>query len=137
MPFTLAIQTPTRPVFDGEVESIVAPGSEGYLGVLAHHAPLITGLQAGHLEVRMPDGQTRTYFVSGGFLEVSHNRAIVLADSLEAIEELDAERARGALDEARRERATAATSDVAVAEQRLALARARLRAAKRQRGESY
>lgn len=81
--FTLSILTPERAVFDGTVEYVEVPGSEGYLGVLAHHAALVTGMQEGTLTVRQ-DGRDTTYRVSGGFFEVSHNRATVLADSVEA-----------------------------------------------------
>jgi F-type H+-transporting ATPase subunit epsilon len=83
--FTFRLVTPQRVVFEGPVLSIQAPGSEGYLGVLAHHAPLITALKAGRLEMRDPSGRVSAYHVGGGFLEVSNNRASVLADSAEPI----------------------------------------------------
>jgi F-type H+-transporting ATPase subunit epsilon len=134
--FTLEILTPSRQEFTGKVTSLVAPGIAGYLGVLAHHAPLITPLAAGNLEVRLPAGETLLFFLSGGFLEVSRNRAIVLADALEPAKEIDpaaAEAAVRAAREARRE----ATAPPAVerAELELSQARARLRAARKQRGE--
>ena len=77
-----------------------APGSEGYLGVLAHHAPLITALRPGRIEVRLVTGETRTFAVSGGFLEVSGNCATVLADTAEAAGEIDRPRAETALQRA-------------------------------------
>lgn len=83
--FTFRLVTPQRIVFEGPVVSIQAPGSEGYLGVLAHHAPLITALQSGRLEMRDDSGRVTAYAVSGGFLEVSNNRASVLADSAEPV----------------------------------------------------
>jgi F-type H+-transporting ATPase subunit epsilon len=83
--FTFRLVTPQRVVFEGPVLSIQAPGSEGYLGVLAHHAPLITALREGRLEMRDPSGRVSAYHVGGGFLEVSNNRASVLADSAEPI----------------------------------------------------
>ena len=83
--FTFRLVTPQRIVFEGPVLSIQAPGSEGYLGVLAHHAPLITTLKDGKLEKRDPSGRVTAYHVGGGFLEVSNNRASVLADSAELI----------------------------------------------------
>jgi F-type H+-transporting ATPase subunit epsilon len=81
--FTFRLVTPQRIVFEGPVLSIQAPGSEGYLGVLAHHAPLITALKEGRLEMRDPSGRVTAYHVGGGFLEVSNNVASVLADSAE------------------------------------------------------
>ncbi|HTK32444.1 MAG TPA: ATP synthase F1 subunit epsilon [Candidatus Saccharimonadaceae bacterium] len=80
--FQLAILTPERAVFEGTVEYVQVPGSEGYLGVLAHHAALVTGLAEGRLTVRRPGGADEAVEVSGGFFEVSNNRATVLADSV-------------------------------------------------------
>ena len=79
--FTLRLVTPQKLLLEAEVMSIQVPGSEGYLGVLAHHAPLITALQEGKLTVKDPSGHATSYHVTGGFLEVSDNRATVLADS--------------------------------------------------------
>ena len=82
IPFQLAILTPERAVFEGAVEYVQVPGSEGYLGVLAHHAALVTALADGTLTVRRPGGADEAVTVSGGFFEVSNNRATVLADSV-------------------------------------------------------
>jgi F-type H+-transporting ATPase subunit epsilon len=78
--FDLSILTPERAVFVGKVEYVQVPGSEGYLGVLAHHAALVTELASGTLTVREPGGDERQWQVSGGFFEVADNRATVLAD---------------------------------------------------------
>ncbi len=80
--FKLSILTPEQAVFEGEVEYVEAPGSEGYFGVLAHHAAMVTTLGKGLLKVRGTDGQTQSWPVSGGFFEVSDNKATVLADSV-------------------------------------------------------
>lgn len=80
--FQLSILTPEKTVFEGTVEYVEAPGSEGYFGVLANHAALVTGLASGTLKVRGADGQVQTWPVSGGFFEVSHNKATVLADAI-------------------------------------------------------
>jgi len=133
MPFHLAIQTPTQSVFAGDVESIVAPGIDGSFGVLRDHAPFITALAAGEIELRLPDGATRRYFVTGGFVEISKNRVIILGDSLEPVDAVDVEEAAALLAGARAE----VHVDAALAEQRVAAARARLRAARRQRGETF
>jgi len=81
--FHLAILTPEKTVFEGEVEYVQVPGTEGYLGVLAHHAALVTALAQGQLTVRVPGGDETRWPVSGGFFEVSNNRATVLADAVE------------------------------------------------------
>lgn len=82
--FQLSILTPEKAVFEGEVEYVEAPGSEGYFGVLANHAALVTALASGTLKVRLADGNEERWTVSGGFFEVSSNKATVLADSVGA-----------------------------------------------------
>src|SRR5262245_6808070 len=98
--FTFRLVTPQRLVLETAVVSLQAPGSEGYLGVLAHHAPLITSLRPGRLEVRDPSGKRTSFAVSGGFLEVSGNRATVLADSAESAGEIGVARARSSMERA-------------------------------------
>lgn len=75
--------TPNRTAFDGEVVSVTAPGGAGYLGILAHHAPLITTLLAGELTIRTKDGESRRYRVGKGLLKVAANEAVVLTESVE------------------------------------------------------
>lgn len=84
-PFELSLLTPEQSVFEGAVEYVEVPGSEGYLGVLAHHAALVTALAPGTLTVRKAGGEEQKWRVSGGFFEVSNNRATVLADSVGAV----------------------------------------------------
>ena len=78
--FQLSILTPERSVFEGAVEYLQVPGSQGYLGVRAHHAGLVTALAQGARTVRKAGGAEERWQVSGGFFEVSNNRATVLAD---------------------------------------------------------
>jgi F-type H+-transporting ATPase subunit epsilon len=80
--FLLSILTPEATVFEGPVEYVEVPGSQGYFGVLAHHAPLVSGLASGTLVVRKAGGAVEQLQVSGGFFEVSNNKATVLADSV-------------------------------------------------------
>jgi len=96
-PFTFRLVTPQRLLLEAPIVSLEAPGSEGYLGILAHHAPLITPLRPGRLDVRDVAGHASSYSVSGGFLEVSANRATVLADTAERIDEIDRARAEASL----------------------------------------
>jgi F-type H+-transporting ATPase subunit epsilon len=91
----LDIVTAERIVYSEEVDSVIAPGAEGQLGILPHHAPLMTILQAGELVVRRGNEED-TLAISGGFLEVRPDRVIVLADSAERAEEIDIERAEAA-----------------------------------------
>ena len=96
--FRLSIVTPEKIVFDGEIASLIVPGTEGYLGVLSHHAPLITALQTGKIEFRDASDKLHVFAVSGGFIEVSHNQATLLADTAEHSDEINVERAQTAFD---------------------------------------
>ena len=91
----LDIVTAERVVYSEDVDMVVAPGVEGQLGILPHHAPLMTTLQAGELQVRK--GKEEFFLaVSGGFLEVRPDRVIVLADAAERATEIDVARAEEA-----------------------------------------
>jgi F-type H+-transporting ATPase subunit epsilon len=128
--FHLSVLTPQRSVLEAEVVSIIAPGSAGYLGVLAHHAPLVTALIPGKLTVKDASGEETIYAISGGFLEVSDNRATVLADALEAAADIDVERARRSRDRSRRRlQERGPEVDVARAERALRRAENRLKVA--------
>jgi F-type H+-transporting ATPase subunit epsilon len=89
--FELRIITPERIVFSGTVTSLIAPGELGYLGVLAHHAPLITTLKQGRITVKR-NGEEQHFSISSGILEVSRNVATILTEQLTT----DAETARNA-----------------------------------------
>ena len=91
----LDIVTAERVVYSEEVDAVIAPGVEGQLGILPHHAPLMTMLQAGELVARK-GGQEEIMAISGGFLEVRPDRVIVLADSAERAEEINTARAEAA-----------------------------------------
>jgi F-type H+-transporting ATPase subunit epsilon len=91
----LDIVTAERTVYSEDVDIVIAPGVEGQLGILPHHAPLMTILQAGELIVRK-GGQEDSLAISGGFLEVRPDRVIILADSAERAEEIDVARAEAA-----------------------------------------
>ncbi len=80
--FDLSILTPEQTVYEGKVEYVQVPGSEGYLGVLAGHAPLVTALASGFLTARLPGGDEKLWRVSGGFFEVADDHATVLADEV-------------------------------------------------------
>ncbi len=95
-PFHLSVLTPEKQIFDADVTYLEAPGMDGYLGVLAHHAPLITALVPGKLVLRDLHNMDKAYAISGGFLEVSNNDAVILADAMESLDEIDLGRAQSA-----------------------------------------
>lgn len=94
--FRLEIVSAERSVFADDVDSLTAPGVEGQLTVLPHHAPLLTQLQPGEITVRK-GGQETVMVVTGGFLEVLGNKAVILADAAERAEEIDVDRAETAM----------------------------------------
>ncbi len=95
MPTRLDIVTAERLVYSEEVDMVVAPGIEGELGILPHHAPLLTVLKPGELRIKK-GGEEVSMAISGGFLEVFPNKVIVLADTAERAEEIDQARAEAA-----------------------------------------
>jgi F-type H+-transporting ATPase subunit epsilon len=122
--FKLSVVTPEHPVIDQDARSIIAPGSEGYLGIMTDHAPLITALIPGKLSVTDQSNHETFYAISGGFLEVSHNLVTILADAIEPIEKIDVDRAKEAEKRARERLAHRADSDIDVVRAETALARA-------------
>ena len=127
----LDIVTAERVVYSEDVDAVIAPGVEGQLGILPHHAPLMTTLQAGELVVRR-GGVEDSLAISGGFLEVRPDRVIVLADSAERAEEIDTERAQAAKKRAEeRLAARQAGVDEAMVEAALQRAMARLTVAEK------
>ena len=106
----LEIITAEQQVFNDEVELLVAPGIEGQLGILPHHAPLMTALQPGEILIRK-DGNDTFLVVTGGFMEVMGNKVTILADACERSEEIDEQRAQEAVDRAR-ERIDSQASDM-------------------------
>lgn len=96
----LTVVTPVKVFYEDEVSSLTAPGEDGYLGILANHAPLITALKPGLLTIRDSLDTIVELAVSDGFLEVSQNRATILASAVEYVTEIDLERAKAALDRA-------------------------------------
>ena len=132
-PMRLEIITAEREVYSDDVDILVAPGTEGELGILPHHSPLMTALQPGELRLRK-DGEDVYMAVSGGFMEVMDNKVTILADAAERSDEIDEARVQDAIRRAE-ERIQNRESDMDLERAVAALRRsqARLRVAQRRR----
>ncbi|MDK2902098.1 MAG: F-type H+-transporting ATPase subunit epsilon [Clostridiales bacterium] len=98
--FHLDIVSPDREFFDGDVEEIIFPvsngyASDGYMGVLANHEPMVCPIGIGVLRIKQ-SGQWKDAAISGGFIEIRPQRVTVLSDTVEWPEDIDARRAEAA-----------------------------------------
>lgn len=91
----IAVVTGEREIYRGEAEEVVVPGVEGEMGILPHHAALLTALKPGEMRIKL-GGAEDDLFVSGGFMEVYNNTVTVLADAAEHAEDIDISRAEEA-----------------------------------------
>src|SRR5450759_2638460 len=90
MPLHLQIVTPEKKAFEGDVDEVTVPASEGELGILPHHAPLISLLGQGVLRLKQ-GGQEQEFAIFGGFLQVRPDRVVVLAETADLSSEIDLE----------------------------------------------
>jgi F-type H+-transporting ATPase subunit epsilon len=134
MPLLLEIVTPERLAYSGEVDMVLVPGVDGELGILPHHAPLVSLLGLGELRLRRGQDE-ESFAIVGGFLQVRPDKVVVMAETADLDSEIDIERAR----EARREAERALESgfhegaDLAAARAQLQQALLRVRVAERRR----
>jgi F-type H+-transporting ATPase subunit epsilon len=136
MPLQLEIVTPERLAYSDEVDSVVLPGAEGEIGVLPHHAPLVSTLGVGELRIRK-GGAEESFAIVGGFLQVRPDKVVVMAETADLASDIDLERAQ----EARREAERALESgfkegvDLSAARAQLQQALLRIRVAERRHRE--
>ena len=126
--FLLSIVTPEKIFYEEKASSVIAPGIEGYLGILTDHAPLITALVPGKITVKNSSDAETVMAVSGGFLEVLKNKVVILADTVEFAKDIDSERAKKALERAR-QRLKSREKDIDIPRAIAALKRAQNRVA--------
>jgi F-type H+-transporting ATPase subunit epsilon len=136
MPLLLEIVTPERQVFSDQVDSVVVPGSLGELGVLPHHAPLVSTLGVGELRIRK-GGSEEFFAIVGGFLQVRPDKVVVMAETADIASEIDVAKAEEARREAERalEGGYQEGADLAAARAALQQALLRIRVAERRRRE--
>lgn len=124
----LEIVTPEKKVLDAEVEAVTIPTASGEAGLLTNHAPIVSALKPGILTYTIK-GSIEKLVVSGGFVEMNHNKVSVLTDSAESAEEIDVDAARSDREAAERELAANASSAIELTEvtrEQLDIANARL-----------
>lgn len=131
----IEVVTVDRVVYEeDDVDMVIAPGSDGTLGILPRHAAIVSSLAMGEMRVQKA-GMEESLVVFGGFLEVAHNQVRVLADTAERAADIDIARAQAARDRAEaRLVERAATIDFARAEIALRRSLIRLRVSQRWRG---
>jgi F-type H+-transporting ATPase subunit epsilon len=136
MPILLEIVTPERLAYSGEVDSVQVPGSEGEMGILPHHAPLVSMLGIGELLIRTGGGE-EVFAIAGGFVQVRPDKVVVMAETADMASEIDLERAQEARREAERAIETGyhEPADLAVARAQLQQALLRIRVAERRHRE--
>ncbi|MBV8878528.1 MAG: F0F1 ATP synthase subunit epsilon [Planctomycetaceae bacterium] len=123
--FKTEIVTPEKVVFSEEIESLVIPAERGYLGVLAGHAPLLCTLQPGEIKIKGDRGEIH-YSTSGGFMEVTPGKAVLLTESAEEAAAIDVKRAEESKKRAE-ERLAAPAKDIDKDRAKAALERAQNR----------
>lgn len=126
MSLLLEIVTPERLAYSDEVDAVVLPGSEGELGVLPHHAPLISTLGVGELRIRK-GGEEESFAIVGGFLQVRPDKVVVMAETADMASEIDLEKAEEARREAERALETGFHEGADLSAARAALQQALLR----------
>jgi F-type H+-transporting ATPase subunit epsilon len=136
MPLQLDIVTPERLAYSDEVDEVIAPGSQGELGILPHHAPLLTTLGVGELRIKK-GGAEEAFAIVGGFLQVRPDRVVVMAETADMASEIDLERAQAARREAEKtlEAGFVEPADLAIARAALQRALLHIRVAERRRRE--
>ena len=134
MPLRLEVITPERVVYTDDVDMVIAPATDGYVGILPHHAPLLTTLGPGEFRVKK-GGVEEVLAVFGGFMDVRGDRVVVLTEDAEHAEEIDAKQAQDARDRAQQELQAGPMSAADEARARASLQRAlvRIRVSERRR----
>ena len=99
-PFKFELVSPERLLVSADVEQVLVPGAEGDMTVFAKHAPVLTTLRPGLLDIGFPGGKNQRFFIRGGFAEVNPAGLTVLAETAIDLEELKAEQLAQAIKDA-------------------------------------
>lgn len=129
MALQLELVTPEKLIFSAPANLVEVPGSEGDMGILEGHAPLISQLRAGVVEIVANDNKAKKVFVAGGFVEVTPERCTILAEEAALVSEIKADEVKTRLADAKRDYDHAKDESAKVAaEKRVAIAEAMVEA---------
>ena len=120
--FTLEIVTPDRKFFEGEVEMVIVRGTEGDIGILKNHTPLVTPLSIGKIRIKQ-NGEFREAAIAGGYVGITKDKTTVITDAAEWPEEIDVKRAEEAKKRAE-QRLKSSKSEIDIVRARIALRKA-------------
>src|SRR5437763_7851624 len=125
-PYPVEVITPDGVAFAGDAERLIVPGAAGELGIFANHAPLVSLLRPGETRLTDAEGAVRRYATDDGYLQVRHNRALVLVGEAVPVDSIDRAAATRRLEEAQAalQRAEQGDGDVFAARREVGFAEA-------------
>jgi len=116
--------TPSKQIYSGDAKSVTVPGTLGGFQVLYNHAPILSSFEIGSVKIVEPDDKATLYATGGGTVEVLNNKVLILAESFEAPDDIDIDRAKKALERAKERLAKRQQADIDTARAEAALKRA-------------
>ena len=129
--FKVSVVTQVRKVLDAEAGYLRVRTSEGDLGVLPNHAPFVSELRYGKMEIESPEKDKRDkYFLTGGFLEISNNMATIIADEIFALDEIDVEAENNLIEELKKDLEKAEAQEKEKIQKRIKISQAKIEAKK-------
>ena len=127
----VSVVTQVRKVLDAEAGYLRVRTSEGDLGVLPNHAPFVSELGYGKMEIESPEKDKRDkYFLTGGFLEISNNMATIIADEIFTLDEIDVEAENNLIEELKKDLEKAETQEKEKIQKRIKISQAKIEAKK-------
>ena len=129
--FKVSVVTQVRKVLDAEAGYLRVRTSEGDLGVLPNHAPFVSELGYGKMEIESPEKDKRDkYFLTGGFLEISNNMATIIADEIFTLDEIEVEAENNLIEELKKDLEKAEAQEKEKIQKRIKISQAKIEAKK-------
>lgn len=129
--FKVSVVTQVRKVLDAEAGYLRVRTSEGDLGVLPNHAPFVSELGYGKMEIESPEKDKRDkYFLTGGFLEISNNMATIITDEIFTLDEIDVEAENNLIEELKKDLEKAEAQEKEKIQKRIKISQAKIEAKK-------